>query len=1035
MSWSNFLPENVRGHPEHFVGPYVAGVIVQSLESGILIGQSVRFWTRAHSEPLIIKSLVAFVSFFALFQTFIAIYNTWRVVVLSFGDVVTVVDLGWADRIQPALNCVMAAPFQAFLIWRCWNMYAAGPAKAVDYFGQFSETVTNIKTKASFLIDQQTPLVSVLLANVVMNIYITINIFYISSTTQLLNGPPDSYITAFVLTAVLDIMITALMMWFLLRVKSQVISRHLARVIVRLHRMVWEAAVPPCACAIVACAVYITMSQDNLWDVFLQSILGKLYVISLFVILNGRADLNRPLLASTQSTRMSRYWANDAPFQFRVDLTNVIDLQAQSDMEMTPTTDAPLSPGGGRHEWKARLSPRDGTIPELGRGGLTAVPSHEPFFFEVQDRAETSSFVMENVVLVPAGSHFICDFFKFISNTVGFQEAHCRPTNACSSSLPSSPSRDSSRVHIAVRQNDTLAEFENFKKKFLFANKQITKQNCSLSMKIEELNAHISSLYVENLRLRASEIALQSQLKREKVKSHKIMADAETAVLNLLKHFGIIRESYNVPTERPHSPKDVMNSPPSPRLRKPPPRSPSIMRLAQLPSVPDISEEPEQNETSSEGNDDEHFPVERMNSVISSRKRSSLSRLPVPSRVSTPPLGSVVPSLEGATATTSSRKRKLTRRASGIISPNEPAPRPVSPVLGSPMQQDIDLSAEEEAAAMQAVEDIVAREEEKEQEIHRKPRKKSRTRDESQSDAMVKKERKKTKDRDTGSASRLKDVTNSPRRRRAAAATASAAAAADSTNDTERKEDIQDEGLPPLVISSLGLPLEDGVDYLPTPLPSSASNTPVSQHFALPSSDAEAGVGGRERRARKSVNYAEPKLNKKMRKPDAIPPPGARPSLASMAAVPSITPAPISSSSSSTNQNQTRDATGGSSPELEEEIEVPPPYRLSLAKTASNATGNHRSAASSSLTSSSAVPSGKRRRPTHVRSPSEEGMATDERDDDEEDRTDGGEQADSEFGEFRAWANVNTRRKSVMNGHDLISGVEDGFGRRHSMAV
>ena len=49
-------------------------------------------------------------------------------------------------------------------------------------------------------------------------------------------------------------------------------------------------------------------------------------------------------------------------------------------------------------------------------------------------------------------------------------------------------------------------------------------------MKIEELNAHISTLYVENLRLRASEIALQSQLKREKVKSHKIMADAEAAV-------------------------------------------------------------------------------------------------------------------------------------------------------------------------------------------------------------------------------------------------------------------------------------------------------------------------------------------------------------------------------------------------------------------------------------------------------------------------------------------------------------------------
>lgn len=40
----------------------------------------------------------------------------------------------------------------------------------------------------------------------------------------------------------------------------------------------------------------------------------------------------------------------------------------------------------------------------------------------------------------------------------------------------------------------------------------------------------ISTLYAENLRLRASEIALSAQLKREREKSRKIMSDAETAV-------------------------------------------------------------------------------------------------------------------------------------------------------------------------------------------------------------------------------------------------------------------------------------------------------------------------------------------------------------------------------------------------------------------------------------------------------------------------------------------------------------------------
>lgn len=54
--------------------------------------------------------------------------------------------------------------------------------------------------------------------------------------------------------------------------------------------------------------------------------------------------------------------------------------------------------------------------------------------------------------------------------------------------------------------------------------------NSTLSVRIEELNAQISTLYVENLRLRASEIALSSQLKKERERSRKIIADAEAAV-------------------------------------------------------------------------------------------------------------------------------------------------------------------------------------------------------------------------------------------------------------------------------------------------------------------------------------------------------------------------------------------------------------------------------------------------------------------------------------------------------------------------
>jgi hypothetical protein len=90
------------------------------------------------------------------------------------------------------------------------------------------------------------------------------------------------------------------------------------------------------------------------------------------------------------------------------------------------------------------------------------------------------------------------------------------------------------------------------KKKFLLANKHITKSvfvtlhtrhlyrplmarsparlNSTLSVRIEELNAQISTLHVENLRLRTSEISLSTQLKKEKERSQRILTDAESAV-------------------------------------------------------------------------------------------------------------------------------------------------------------------------------------------------------------------------------------------------------------------------------------------------------------------------------------------------------------------------------------------------------------------------------------------------------------------------------------------------------------------------
>ena len=66
MTWTSFLPSNIARHPSQFVGPNLAGTIVQSLETGFIINQSIRFWSRSQNERLVVKIVVIFVSVVAL---------------------------------------------------------------------------------------------------------------------------------------------------------------------------------------------------------------------------------------------------------------------------------------------------------------------------------------------------------------------------------------------------------------------------------------------------------------------------------------------------------------------------------------------------------------------------------------------------------------------------------------------------------------------------------------------------------------------------------------------------------------------------------------------------------------------------------------------------------------------------------------------------------------------------------------------------------------------------------------------------------
>ncbi|KAL4065069.1 hypothetical protein J3A83DRAFT_4360433 [Scleroderma citrinum] len=587
-------------------------------------------------------------------------------------------------------------------------------------------------------------------------------------------------------------------------------------------------------------------------------------------------------------------------------------------------------------------------------------------------------------------------------------------------------SRRDPKVSLNNRQNDALTEFENFlwptrssvavKKKFLLANKHITKLNSTLSVRIEELQAQISTLYVENLRLRASEIALAAQLKKEQEKSRKILADAEAATSNLSKHLGLLRQSFGTPS----GPSPKLESHPVPKARRPAVdtnTSPMIPRLSRAPNIPGINEDDEV-ASEEEVGDNVNFAALTLTGHRSERERLKTSTLPVLTRVASPP-PLPTPLHVNLTEKEVSIRRKG-RRQSGLLSVNTNVgssaesergeglipPRAASPAFGSPIRREAGLAEDDEerkVGSMQAkgsvlVDDndyvIKPRKEKKEKRSKQVVVDRETTPDEIDgTTASRARERRKRRDEEV---SGLKDVTNSPRSRAGLPLLDTHA----TDRDVQRTSDT--EAPTP---SSAAASVATSRTFLSTPMTTPATTPQISQVSSPrcsspipPASMSETdglAANGRERRTRKSVNYAEPKLNTKMRKPDPVPPP--------------ITLVPKKRISTSLR---------GDEAEYLPSEDVPPHSRVSTS------TLKPPLPSSSSSSNSSSVKRKKSRSSIPV---------------DEDDDSDG-TQADAEYGcGSTNWVDLDSRRRThngvTSSSSSLHRTPESDDARRHSLAV
>jgi len=319
------------GNPTVYLGPKLLSGLVEGVLMGVILKQTEVFLSRVDRERRSLVALVVGVFVVALFQTLTGFYSVWEVCVAHYPDWIAIIGFTWPDRIQSTITVCLAVPVQIFLVRRCWILMH----------------------RAWYII---VIFAILLLASVVSSLYMTIVVLSIPDSwwqdqTRPMKFPlSPAFILTLVSPAVLDVGVSGILLVYLAKSRSSVHSSRFRRVMRRLTQLVWEAALPPCICATITLFLYIYEASHSYWDLSFQAILGKLYVISLFVTLNGRAELREdstlPVAACNCHCHAPSYNISNLltpPSQIRLDISGDSHMSMSANPSPTVADDSSSS--------------------------------------------------------------------------------------------------------------------------------------------------------------------------------------------------------------------------------------------------------------------------------------------------------------------------------------------------------------------------------------------------------------------------------------------------------------------------------------------------------------------------------------------------------------------------------------------------------------------------------------------------------------------------------------------------------------------
>ncbi|CAE6412321.1 unnamed protein product [Rhizoctonia solani] len=259
-------------------GPFVTGIMMQQLFLGVFCVQVYDYWRMFPTDTTFNRGMVASLTVMTVLQGTMDFINLYRNSVTYYGNFSKFDEQDWSLFWEIGVTAIIGSIAQAFFLERC---YSATKNKIV-----LVVIGTMIAVSLGFGIASSVEFQRIVQLSKVPSIPIPI-VGWLS------------------LTAVLDVTISAVLIWTLLRVRTP--FRKTEAVITKIIRVTMETSSITASIAVINLVLYEALPGEA-YHLLPQLIMGKLYAISVMVTLSSRKDLQEimsspPTTSYYESTR------------------------------------------------------------------------------------------------------------------------------------------------------------------------------------------------------------------------------------------------------------------------------------------------------------------------------------------------------------------------------------------------------------------------------------------------------------------------------------------------------------------------------------------------------------------------------------------------------------------------------------------------------------------------------------------------------------------------------------------------------------